>query len=293
VDGVIDITKFAEVPLMEGMIDAFEAIGYQRDVSFRAATYDWTFTGNVYADDDGIQPLYALLKGLIEETYRLNGNKRVNLMGHSMGTYQCHWFLTSGYVNSTWKAQYLKNMIDITPIYKGAGLSHRAMLTGLTPLPLVKFYLRNLVSNWGSVHFFLPFNWPNQTFVITDEKTYTETDTEQLYRDADKAHVSSAYQPAHAVTQQMQLHGVPYHCFIGTNLTTEVGADYRGTRAPRFWYQTPVSIPGDGDLLVPTHSSRSCQELGPQTFASYPGINHLAMLNHPPFVDVAMGICTA
>jgi len=275
------------------MVDAFEDIGYQRDVSFRAATYDWTFTGHVYADDDGIQPLYSMLKDLIEETYRMNGNKRVNLVGHSMGTYQGHWFLTSGYVNSTWKSQYIKNMIDITPLYKGAPLSHRAMLTGLTPLPLVKWYLRNLVTNWGSVHFFLPFNWPNQTFVITDEDTYYEADTEQLYRDADKSHISAGYQPAHSVTAQMALHGVPYHCFIGTNLTTEYGVDYRGTRAPRFWYQTPISIPGDGDLLVPSFSARACQELGPQTYQAYPGINHLAMLNHPPFLDVMMNICTA
>jgi len=184
-------------------------------------------------------------------------------------------------------------MIDITPLYKGAPLSHRALLTGLTPIPLVKWYLRNLVSNWGSVHFFLPFNWDNQTFVRTDERSYYEDDTETLYRDADKDHVSNAYPLAHTVTAAMRPHGVPYHCFIGTNITTEYGADYRGTRAPRFWYETPVSIPGDGDGLVPSYSASSCELLNPYTYVPYSNVNHLGILNHVPFLDVAIGICTA
>jgi len=277
---------------MAGMIEAFEAVGYQRDISFRAGTYDWTLTGNVYSDDDGIQNYYSRLRDLIEETYRINGNKRVNLMGHSMGTYQGHWFLTN-YVDQAWKNTYIKNMIDITPLYKGAPLSHRALLTGLTPIPLVKWYLRNLVTNWGSVHFFLPFNWNGTAFVITDSEEYYEDDTVTLYQHAGRPHIGNAYPISHNVTALMRPHGVPYHCFIGTNITTECGADYTGTRAPRFWYETPVSIACDGDVLVPAFSARSCQQLSPFTYEEFAGVNHLGILNHIPFLDIVIGICTA
>jgi len=129
--------------------------------------------------------------------------------------------------------------------------------------------------------------------VITDEDTYYEADTQQLYRDADKDHISDAYLRAHAVTEQMATHGVPYHCFIAVNMTTELGVDYRGTRAPRFWYETPVSLPGDGDALVPTYSSSFCQSLGPLTYQAFSGANHVSLLDHPPFLDVLLDICTA
>jgi hypothetical protein len=291
IDGAEGINKFLDVPIMGGMIDAFEAVGYRAGVSFRTATYDWTFTGQVYEDDNSVMPFFGMLKNLIEETYRENGNKKVNLIGHSMGTYQGHWFLSSGYVNSTWKDQYIKNMMDITPLYRGAPLGHRALLTGLTPIPLVKWYLRTLVANWGSVHAFLPFNWNETAFVITDDDTFYEQDTVRLYDYADKPWVGQAYPFSHEVYKKMQPHGVPYHCFLVTNVTTECGADYRGTNN---WYETPASIACDGDVLVPSYSARFCTNLNPQSYQEYAGegLNHLSILNYIPLLDQLIDIAT-
>lgn len=293
IDGIESMVKFLGIPIMSGMIEAFEAVGYVADVSFRGATYDFTFTGNVYSDDDSVQAFHAMLKDLVEETYRINGNKKVNLIGHSMGTIQGHWFLSSGYVDAAWKNTYIKNMIDLTPLYKGAPLAHRALLTGLTPIPLVKWYLRTLITNWGAVHAFMPFNWNGTAFVITDSRSYDDVDTVDLYLDAEKPHIADAYPYSHSVLARMTPHGVPYHCFICTNITTECGVDYRGTGAPDTWYETPASIPCDGDVLVPTTSSSSCQQLNPITYGRYEGVNHLSILNHIPLLDVLISITTA
>jgi len=288
VDGVETITKYLDVPLMRGMIEAFEAVGYARDISFRAATYDWTFASYHYETIG----YYTDLRLLIEETYRMNGNRRVNLIGHSMGTLQGHYFLTK-MVTQEWKDTYLVNMVDITPLYRGAPLAIRAILTGLTPIPLVKFYLRTLVENWGSVHWFLPFNWPNQVFVYTkDGDSHYESDLERLFIDAGYPNVADAYPRAHNQTAMMGRHNVTYHCFTASGIETNVGADYRDTRS---YAQTPINLYEDGDSLVPAYSSSACEQLGPVTRIDYGGAvaNHVSLLNYPPFLETLLDITTA
>ena len=74
---------------MSKVVTALVAAGGVRNVSIRAAPYDFRYAPSSEVGDKYIKDLQAL----VEETYILNGNKKVVVLSHSMGClYSLYFF---------------------------------------------------------------------------------------------------------------------------------------------------------------------------------------------------------
>jgi lysophospholipase-3 len=74
---------------MSKVVTALVAAGGVRNVSIRAAPYDFRYAPSSEVGDKYIKDLQAL----VEETYTLNGNKKVVVLSHSMGClYSLYFF---------------------------------------------------------------------------------------------------------------------------------------------------------------------------------------------------------
>jgi len=265
------------------MNDALEELGWERGVSVRAATYDWTFPGWYYHR----YGFFDQLQALIEDTYRINGNKSVHLMGHSMGTLQSLYFLNTR--SQAWKDTYIASNIAITPLYHGAPLAIRAILSGVTDVPLVRWYLQTLIKYWGSLHWFIPTpKWydPNQLFLSTPEKDYHLNDLVVMFEDAGWPEIGVAFPIAYEQTAKIEHPNTDYHCFVARGVPTDVAFNYtQGFPDPRRGDTRPEIIRADGDMLVPLSSAQSCLTLNPQTYQEYSEINHVSILSDPVFFE--------
>ena len=161
VEGVDNLAANVDVPVFRVMIEALEALGYQRGVNLHGAPYDFTFAGYHY--DTPESGYFQALTGLIEETYMRNNNTQVHLLGHSMGTVMLHYFLTTR--DAGWKNTHVASYIPIAPVFYGCPFATRALITGITNGDFNKWFLRNLIRGWGSVHWFIPSpRWTPKVF---------------------------------------------------------------------------------------------------------------------------------
>ena len=88
--------------------------GYERGLSMRGAPYD-----SRYAPHS--QPFYFIqLRRLVEDTWVLNGRRRVVLFAHSMGGLYAAYFLSRQL--SVWKQQYVEALITVNTPWAGLRL---------------------------------------------------------------------------------------------------------------------------------------------------------------------------
>jgi len=279
------------IPVFRAQNDFLESLGWERGVSIRGATYDWTFPGWYY-DRFGF---YEQLEALIEETFYLNGNKSVHLLGHSMGTLQSLYFLNTR--SQAWKDQYIASNIAVTPLYHGAPLAIRAILSGVTNIPLVRWYIQTLIKYWGSLHWFVPNSkWydPNALFLVTPDREYYLRDMEALFNDAGYPEVATAYPLAYEQTEKMIHPGVEYHCFVVRGVPTDVAFNYTaGFPDPRRGDARPEIIRADGDMLVPFTSAESCKVFSPNSYHEYAKSNHVGILSDPDYLAALLDIISS
>ena len=67
---------------------------------------------------DEIPEYFAALKSLIENTYAMNYNRQVIMMGHSMGSNYALYFLN--HQSQEWKDKYIKSFVSIAGPYGGS-----------------------------------------------------------------------------------------------------------------------------------------------------------------------------
>jgi len=121
VDSVQFIDDAHKAPVWNATIDILLTLGYQVGTNLRAAPYDWRFGPTAYETD------FANLKNLIEETYSINGNKKVAVTSLSMGgnffVLFCNIFVTQ-----EWKDTYIHSFTSFSGAFGGS----TEALTGLT-----------------------------------------------------------------------------------------------------------------------------------------------------------------
>ena len=82
-------------------------------------------------DDEQIQEMkefFDNFKNLIQDTYTLNGNKKVVLIGHSMGNTNVLYFLNQQ--PQKWKDQYVAKFVSLAGPYGGAAKTLRLVASG-------------------------------------------------------------------------------------------------------------------------------------------------------------------
>lgn len=70
----------------------------------------------MHTDEHG--KFFYKLERLVEETYDLNGNKTVVLVGHSQGCTMLLYFLNQ--LTHTWKDKYIKSFVTIAGPFTGS-----------------------------------------------------------------------------------------------------------------------------------------------------------------------------
>lgn len=88
-----------------------EKAGYERGVSIRAAPYDFRYAPHS-------QPFWiANLRQLVEDTWNLNGHRKVVLVAHSMGGLYSAHFLSRQ--TAAWKDRYVEALITVNTPWTG------------------------------------------------------------------------------------------------------------------------------------------------------------------------------
>jgi lecithin-cholesterol acyltransferase len=112
----------ASAPLYGALYSNLESAGYVRDRDIRVAGYNWRLT----PDMDGF---LARTKRLVERTYRANGDRPVQLVGHSNGPLYAQYLLTHS--SRAWKDTYVHGFTPIAGNLPGQGSSYLPIFTGL------------------------------------------------------------------------------------------------------------------------------------------------------------------
>ena len=90
---------------------ALVANGYERGQSVRGAPYDFRYAPHS-------QPFYfVLLRDLVEETWQLNGRRKVVLLAHSMGGLYAAYFLSRQ--PAAWKDNYIEALVTVNTPWAG------------------------------------------------------------------------------------------------------------------------------------------------------------------------------
>ena len=98
------------------MCSALVFNGYERGVSVRGAPYDFRYAPHS-------QPFYFVqLQQLVEETWAINGRRKVVLIAHSMGGLYAAYFLSRQ--TDAWKDCYIEALVTVNTPW--AGLSRHS-----------------------------------------------------------------------------------------------------------------------------------------------------------------------
>ncbi|KAF5904047.1 phosphatidylcholine-sterol acyltransferase, partial [Clarias magur] len=100
------------------MVEHLVRIGYVRNKTVRAATYDWRIAPNEQAE------YFKHLKSLVEEMHD-EYKQPVHLLGHSMGSLYILYFLNRQ--SQAWKDRYVKSFISLGAPWGGAVRSLRVL----------------------------------------------------------------------------------------------------------------------------------------------------------------------
>jgi lecithin-cholesterol acyltransferase len=112
----------ASAPYYEALYAFLESHGYTRDLDVRVAGYDSRLTPDLGG-------FLENTKALVEQTYNVNGNRPVHLVGHSNGPVYAQYLLT--HTTQQWKNQYIHGFTPLAGNWPGQGMFYALMWIGL------------------------------------------------------------------------------------------------------------------------------------------------------------------
>eukprot|EP01087_Luapelamoeba_hula_P022934 TRINITY_DN834_c0_g1_i4.p1 TRINITY_DN834_c0_g1~~TRINITY_DN834_c0_g1_i4.p1 ORF type:complete len:461 (-),score=55.55 TRINITY_DN834_c0_g1_i4:129-1511(-) len=232
--GGLDSIAYLDTDKQLGMwntsVQILTDLGYQPGLNLRGAPYDWRTSTTSYPVDH-----YPRLKGLIEDTYRINGNRSVVVTSLSMGGAYFLGFLNT-YVTQEWKDTYLDSWVSMDGAFGG---STSALASVINPGAIFgdSDFFSEYPQQWlsvfrtmGSLAFMLPMGeiyGEDTVFIVTPSKNYTAAEyvevllaagantTAQIMRDVLKQGIRNQKPP-----------GIAVHCVYGYNVTTPYQLNY-------------------------------------------------------------------
>ncbi len=161
-----DFKYFADV------IDAFLAENYTVGVNIRAAPYDWRLA------PDGLNSsgFFTNLSKLVVDTYEKNGQTKVAIVAHSLGTMLArHWLL---HESPDFIAQYVDTFVAVSPPFGGAVATLMGIISGYTfDIPLPHNWFRPTLLSSPSITYLTPVDsvFGDRVLVSTNNITYTSS----------------------------------------------------------------------------------------------------------------------
>ncbi|ELT91848.1 hypothetical protein CAPTEDRAFT_153574 [Capitella teleta] len=227
-------------------------MSYVRDVSVRGAPYDFRKGPNE------MQGFIADLKTLIEDTYALNNNTAVVLIGHSMGN---PYILCLLYKQSQqWKDKYIRSFISVSAPWGGSVKPLRLMASGdnLGIFVVNPLTARAEQRSMPSTAWMLPHEgfWAKDEVMVYGPKgNYTVKDYEQFFNDVDFPDGYKMWQDTSRYTSDFKPPGVEVHCLYGTGIDTPGVLNYTAAS----WYDNQPDVKfDDGDGTVNIRSLKGC-----------------------------------
>lgn len=259
-------------------------IGYQRGINIRGAPYD--FRKSPLELDD----FYKNFKSLVEETYTINGGRKVMIVCHSLGCPTMLYFLNRQ--KFYWKNKYVKSFVTLAGAWGGAVKALKAYASGdnFGVITITALTIRKEERTFPSLAYLLPSDkfWaPHQTLLSTGRKNYTVADYQQFFNDINYPIGYEMWKDTKELTQSMDSPEVTVHCLHGVGLKTMSSLRYSYENFPN---HDPLAESSDGDGTVNLASLRGClrmqqQQLKPVHYTTFKGVDHMAIMSDPNVIQ--------
>lgn len=195
---------------------------------------------------------------LIEETYSLNGKKRVVIVCHSNGcTYNYHFFLRS---SAEWKKKYIQAWVTLGSPLGGSVEALEAVVTGnaFHMGMYARSLLYDLERTWSSIAPIVPVAavFGNTTVLSIGGTNYTARDMPAIYEMMnDTAGAAMWRKSIEMLPQDIPWPGVEIHCIRSQGLPTLESLSFPSLKS---FPKSPKLVNGAGDGTVNKVSSDLC-----------------------------------
>lgn len=211
-------------PYLDTFTRALVAIGYEVDVSLRAATYDFRTAGDTRA----VVVQFAALKDLIEQTYTINNKAPVHIISHSLGCPFVNHFLIEAAL--VWKNTYIASSVSLSGVYAGTPVAMQALIAGPV-YPHIPQQLPAIVApairTFPCILWMFPSDdaqksvWNNDVFYETDAKNYTYSDMQEIIHDLNATVLMKEWDQVEKVRYSgLKAPGVPVLCMYVNDTRT-------------------------------------------------------------------------
>ncbi|KNH04658.1 hypothetical protein XU18_4146 [Perkinsela sp. CCAP 1560/4] len=168
--------------------------------------------------------LFPQLKARVEQMYSENGNRKVNLVGHSLGGIHANLFLNS-FVDTAWKRKFIRRFIPISVAYGGSVKAMHSVLLGESqgwPFPLS--WSRPVLRTWGGLYAAFPrINstlWGSGRIFTVGAHSYRTKDITKLLSDSGLDEIAHAFDALNTEHPYDKAPGVETHCLFSTGYPT-------------------------------------------------------------------------
>ena len=273
------------VTLVNALVDE---MGYERDVSIRGAPYDFRLAP--YENEE----YFDNLKALVEETYSMNGNKRVIFIAHSMGCTYTLYFLKLR--SQEWKDKYIRTFITIGAPFGGAVKALAAISSGeAISYILSKAKLKEVERSASSTSFLLPVahafgERPIMSVMKSGKQVnLTAKDFPEIFNLLNDTNGYRMWQQSKDLISDFSYPGVDVKCIVGTGLPT---VEYLMYPDEYSFPMDPLIFEGDGDGTVNTVSATACLKWAQGarlmnksfSYQEFQGTQHRNMVKHKEIV---------
>jgi lecithin-cholesterol acyltransferase len=285
---IIDYGKTESAPYYQPMYAALEKAGYTADKNIRVAGYDARLT----PDLGGFLPRTM---SLIEATYRANGERPVQLVGHSNGPLYAQYLLT--HTSRAWRQKYIHGFTPIAGNFPGQGSVYSIMFTGLNiedfsypatranAVSSARMFLSSPASYMSSGD---PAVFGRSEVVLIDKATgarYTPADFRRLFTDAhlpDALQIANYYIGFVKFRDPADFPDVDVSAERGSGIPTVVGAVLPNLNVGQIVTSKTRLLMRDGDVNQEDTTNTAIQVWKQMhcyrfSLTDHPGINHFAL----------------
>ncbi|MBV9048477.1 MAG: hypothetical protein JOY58_09430 [Solirubrobacterales bacterium] len=285
---IIDYGRTASAPFYSPLYRALRAAGYTPDKNIRVAGYDARLT----PDLGGFLPRTV---ALIEATYRANGDRPVQLVGHSNGPLYAQYLLT--HTTRAWRQKYIHGFTPIAGNFPGQGSLYSIMFTGLNiegfsypatranALSSARMYLSSPASYMSSAD---PAVFGRREVVLEDAATgvkYTPVDYRRLFIDAhlrDALQIANYYIGLVKFRDPAHFPDVDVSAERGSGIATVVGAVLPNLAVGQIVTPSTPLLTRDGDVnqeditntAILAWRGMRCYRF---SLTDNPGVNHFSL----------------
>jgi lysophospholipase-3 len=289
---IIDYGRTASAPFYGPLYQALVKAGYTPDKNIRVAGYDARLT----PDMGGFMPRTV---ALIEATYRANGDRPVQLVGHSNGPLYAQYLLT--HTTRAWRHKYIHGFTPIAGNFPGQGSVYSIMLTGLNiedfsypttqanAVSSARMFLSSPASYMSSAD---PAVFGRSEVVLVDKATgvkYTPADYRRFFTDAglpQDLQIADYYIGFVKFTDPANYPDVDVSAERGSGIPTVVGAVLPNLAVGQVVTSKTRLLTRDGDINQEDTTNTAIRVWRDMpcfrfSLTDHPGVNHFSLPSDP------------